>query len=314
MQTVVEIKFDAADVPGGADAILSRGQCEKEVVKVARYEVLGRIDVTLRFDENDARVPKVLALLADASATAWVDRRDIYTEDDLQAARLLEVSGWWAATTSRGLDFGTTYDRSQACLACGTGVRQTSPLISGGDDMRKVDKHRIAGTSDNDLLVRDTDVERLIAAKVTGANFWPAYFKEKSGNVTELRWQQALIESVLPPMAASSYLDHKGVCPTCGRGGFTTMMNQPTRLVYRAEDLANVQDFNLTWESFGEFGRTIIDGIIGGERWSRPWILVTPKVMNLLRGKTKKELKYQGCDFIPIWIEGEADQPKSPSR
>jgi len=305
MQTVVEIEFDAADVPGGADAILSRGQCEKEVVKIARYEVLGRIDVTLRFDDNDARVPKILALLADASATAWIDRRDIYTEDDLQAARLLQVSEWSASTMSRGLEFGTTYDRSQACLTCGTGVRQTSPLILGGDDMRRVDKHRVAGTYDNDLLVRDTDVERLITAKVTGANFWPAYFKAKSGEVSELRWQQALIESVLPPMAASSSLDRSGICTACNRGGFAIVLHQPERIVYRADDLAQIQDFNLTWESFGEFGRTVVDGILGGERRPHPWILVTPKVMNLLRGKTKKEQKYQGCDFIPIWIEGE---------
>jgi hypothetical protein len=313
MQTVVEIEFDAADVPGGADAILSGGQCEKEVAKVARYEVLGRIDVTLRFDDNDARIPKVLALLADASATAWVDRRDIYTEDDLQAARLLFVSRWWKSVAAGGLEYGTTYDRSQACPQCGTGARQTSPLVIGDDDMRTVDKHRVAGSSNLDLLVRDTDVERLIAAQVTGANFWPACFKAKSGNVTELRWQQAVIESVMPPLAASSSLDRKGVCPTCGRGGFTNMMNQPARLVYRAQDLANIQDFNLTWELFGDFGKTE-DGGIRGLRWSHPWVLVTPKVMNLLRGKTKKELKYQGCNFIPIWIEGEADQPKSPSR
>ncbi|MBK9261724.1 MAG: hypothetical protein IPM54_18225 [Polyangiaceae bacterium] len=308
MQTVVEIQFDAADISGGADAILGPSQCEKEVVKIAHYKILGRIDVTLQLDNNDARVPKLLALLADAGAKAWINRNDIYTEDELQAARLLFVSNWIDASAWGGPRFGTTYDMSQACPTCATGARQTSPLIVGDIELRTVEKHRVASTNHADLLIRDTDVERLIAANITGAVFWPASVKRKSGEISELRWQQAVIEHVMPPMAASSYLDRKGVCPTCHRGGFTGVSDQPLRITYRAEDLANIHDFNRTWEWLGEYGTT--EEEVQQGRWSHPGVLVTPKVMNLLRAKTKKEAKYQGCDFIPVWLEDEKhEQP-----
>ena len=73
--------------------------------------------------------------------------------------------------------------------------------------------------------------------------------------------------------------------------------------MYRREDLANIQDVNLTWEWFGEppWYSEGAGMMMGGSQC--PLVLVTPKVMNLLRGKTKKEQKYQGCRFIPIWIE-----------
>jgi hypothetical protein len=82
-------------------------------------------------------------------------------------------------------------------------------------------------------------------------------------------------------------------------------MGDPSRFVYRREDLANIQDVNLTWEWFGEppsYSEGL--GFMVG-RWPLPCVLVTPKVMNLLRAKTKKEAKYQGCAFTPIWIEDE---------
>lgn len=39
MQTIVEIQFDAYDIPGGSDAILGPTHCEKDVVKVAHYKM-----------------------------------------------------------------------------------------------------------------------------------------------------------------------------------------------------------------------------------------------------------------------------------
>jgi hypothetical protein len=302
MKTVTTIGFDACDIPGGEEAILGPFQCGPDVAKVNKFRLgsINHIKVEITLDERDERIPKIIQLLAEHREEPWIYRRDIHAEDDLQAARLLQLSGWWESSAPGGLKFGTTYDRSQACPTCGTGVRQTSPLVIGGDDLRTVDKHRVAGSHDNDLLVRDTDVEKLVAANVTGALFWPASFKAKSGEVTELRWQQAIIESVMPPMAASSSLDRKGVCPRCHRGGYTAVFRQPDRLFYRLEDLANAKDFNLSWEWFGDFRK---EGEMQRELWPQPLILVTPKVMNLLRGKTKKEQKYQGCDFIPIWVE-----------
>ncbi len=208
---------------------------------------------------------------------------------------------------------GVTYDQSQMCPMCLTGVRQASPLIVNGSEMLKANKHRVSSTSYNTLLVRDTDVETLIAAGVTGVNFWPVTAKYKSGATGEIRWQQAVIENVLPPMAPSTGLDEALKCPTCGRGRLRAVDGKRSpHITFRREALNNSCDFNLSWEWFGPFGNYAQDTSAHGVDGVRPapWVFVTPKVMNLLRGKTKKEQNYQGCGFFPIWIDDGDGVPK----
>ena len=308
MKTIVEIQFGAHRIPGGVDAILGPSGCGKDVVKIHEYTLtdIDHIDVTLTLDEKDPRLPKVLALLAPHGEDDWVHREDIYTEDELQAAPLLVMF----STQADSAMGWTTYDESKACPKCGTGVRQTSPLHIVRRDVKLIEKLRVAFTIENDVLVQDVHVERLLAAGITGALFWPIYADNKAGELEELRHQQAFIEHVMPPMSAKSSLNRKQVCPDCQRGWYTQVMDYPTRFVYRREDLVKIQDFNVTWEWFGE-PEWYSEGagtMMQGPR--HPWVLVTPKVMNLLRGKTKKEQKYQGCGFTPIWIEDDKhEQP-----
>lgn len=306
MKTMLDIDFHAADLPGGADAILGPSGCEKDVVKIQDYTVndVRSILVKITLDETDPRVAKVLALLDDYGKQRWVDRWDVYTEDELQRAPLVRLNLWWDPTVLAV----TTYDESNACPKCKTGARQTSALHTAYSEIKGVEKLRVAGTTDNDVLVYDVDVERLLAAGVTGALFWPIYAKNKAGDDEETRRQQVFIDHVMPPMSAKSLLDRSQVCSDCGRGWFTHFVNYPFRVVYRREDLTNIQDFNLTWEWFGEHRPVNEHGLGGGAH--SPIVLVTPKVMNLLRGKTKKEQKYQGCGFAPIWIEDDThDKP-----
>ncbi len=310
MKTTIEIRFHATDLPGGADAILGPSGCGPDVVKLIKYtwEEIGGIEhpgvkVEITLDETDPRVSKVFALLAEhGEEPSWVHRDDVYTEDELQAAPLLVLCPWGDKTVL-GV---STYDMSNACPRCGTGERQTSPLDVSRGDLKKVEKRRIAGTIDGRILVHDVDVEPLLAAGVTGALFWPVYDKRPTGEIEELRWQQMCIEHVMPPMSPKSLLDRKHVCPDCRRGCFTHVSDYPLRFVYRREDLTNIQDVNLTWEWFGDGMGLTQDGV--WKEWARtpdPFVLVTPKVMNLLRAKTKKEAKHQGCEFVPIRIEGE---------
>ena len=311
MKTNIEIRFDASDLPGGADAILGPSGCGKDVVEIQEYTIVDahtiKVDVTL--DEKDPRVHKVLGLLADFGAEPWITRSDVYTEDELQSAPLLVFSRT-GPSASAGPEYGTTYDTSQACPKCGTGIRQTSDLIIDREDLKEIAKFRVAGTTDGDRLVHDVDVERLLAAGVTGALFWPVYAKSKAGDLEELRHQQVFTEHVMPPMSPKSFLDRTNACPDCGRGWCTHVRNEPVRFVYRREDLANIQDFNVTLEWFGEppYYFEPLGRMIQGP--GHPWVLVTPKVMNLLRGKTKKEQKYQGCRFTPVWVEDDThDKP-----
>lgn len=306
MKTVVEIKFGGHLLArGDADSILGPSQCGPDVVKKKEYtwEDFGGVerpgvDVEITLDDKDPRVQKVLGLLAEHGNEPWVYRRDIYTEDELQAAPLLIIS---SSEADSALAW-TTYDESKACPKCGTGVRQTSPLHIVRQDLKRMEKLRVAFTVENDVLVQDVHVERLLAAGVTGALFWPVY-ANKAGVLEELRHQQLFVEHVMPPMSPKSFLDRKRVCPDCHRGWFLHVAMNPLRVVYRREDLANTQDVNMTWERFGEPPSDSEHGLGGGPQYTR--VLVTPKVMNLLRGKTKKDAKYQGCRFRPIWIEDE---------
>lgn len=300
MKTVVDIQFNALNVPGGVDAIIARCQCADAIVNVVNSEALGRIDVNIVLDETDERLAEVLALLVTNGENGWILRRDIYTENDLQAAPLLLVFGWPRYLAATGPSYGTTYDMTSACPRCGTGARQTSPLIIDDDDVKAIEKVRIAASNYGDRIIRDVDAEKIAAASLPGLSFWPIYAKKKNGVQVELRHQQIFAQHIMPPLAASSLLDRTNVCPTCRRGCFSHVSFQPRRLAYRQHDLANIQDVNLTWECFGDPAPSPEEALAG--RWPIPYTLITPKVMNLLRN-TGKQVKYQGVDFIPIWID-----------
>ena len=66
----------------------------------------------------------------------------------------------------------------------------------------------------------------------------------------------------------------------CQRGGFLDVYRYPLRFVYRAKDIADIADINVTWEWFGETKQTSSST---GVRFYHPYTLVTPKVMNIFR-------------------------------
>lgn len=308
MKTVVFIWFKVDTMAELTDRYLGPAQCGPDVAKVEEYKYGGGkigLDIEIKLDEGDERIAKVCALLTQHGEYHSSVRRDIYTEEDLQNAPLLQLTGGgdYDNVAFAGPHFGTTYDSSNACKQCGAGVRQTSGLVIDGDDERNIEKTRMAFTTHGGTLVHDVDGEKLVNAKFTGFHVWPIQSLRKNGTKVELRREQVLVENVLPPMAPSSLLDRSEVCPVCKRGRFNGLSFDPTRFVYRAEDLKNIQDFNLTWECFGSSARTPEEAL--SYNWPKPALLVTPRVMNFFRGKTKKEKKYQGCDFTPVWIEGE---------
>ena len=306
MKTIAFIRFKSHSTMAElTDLYLGPAQCGPDVAKVEKYEY-GKdgvgLDIEIKLDDGDERIAKVCALLTQHGEYHAVRREDFYTEEELQNAPLLELdTGWYENVVSAGPRNGTTYDVSNACKQCGTGARQTSGVIIRGEDERRIEKMRVAFTYHGDFLVHDVDGEKLVNAKFTGFNLWPIQSVQKNGTKVELRREQVLVENVMPPMAPSAILDRREVCPVCKRGRFNFLTFDPSRLVYRAEDLKNIQDFNLTWECFGSSAKTPEEALAGN--WPTPMRLVTPQVMNFLRGKTKKEKKYQGCDFTPIWIE-----------
>ncbi len=308
MKTVVFIWFKVDTMAELTDLYLGPAQCGPDVAKVEEYKYgKGKVglDVEIKLDDGDERIAKVCALLTQHGEHHSTRREDIYTEEELQNAPLLELGGGgdYDNVAHAGPHYGTTYDVTNACKQCGTGVRQTSGVIIRGEDERRIEKTRVAFTTHGGFLVHDVDGEKLVNAKFTGFNLWPIQSLQKNGTKVELRREQVLIENVMPPMAPSAILDRREVCPVCKKGRFNHLPFDPTRFVYRAEDLKNIQDFNLTWECFGSYAKSLEQAL--ESYWPRPSILVTPRVMNFFRGKTKKEKKYEGVSFTPVWIEGQ---------
>jgi hypothetical protein len=98
-------------------------------------------------------------------------------------------------------------------------------------------------------------------------------------------------------MSPKSSFDHSHTCKTCQRGGIRKVSYQPFRFVYRRQDLADIRDFNLTWEWFGPFE---FNGKVSQARFPSPYVLVTPKVMNIFR-----EAGVKTFQWWPIWVDEE---------
>lgn len=85
-------------------------------------------------------------------------------------------------------------------------------------------------------------------------------------------------------------LDEQYLCKTCKRGGRRRFSTNP----YREEDLVGLQDFNLTWEWFGEFWPEDKEKNRPAKR-PDSHLLVTPKVMNIIR-----EAGVKAFDWTPV--------------
>lgn len=308
MKTTCYIKIACAHwLPGGAATILDPvGLTEKE----AKTDVwpTGRIDVDITLDENDPRVPQILALLALYKDEPSLRRRDVYTEDELQAAPLLVVCPDGSKVCDGGPSQGTSYDMSKACGYCCAGARQTSDMFIDGDDLKTIKNMKLASTYYDDLLLDETMADKLMAAKPSGLSLRNVFANMKDGSKLQLKRKQLIAEHTMPPMAPSSLLSREGMCAVCKRGGIVPMYGEPTRFVYRSEDLVGIQDVNFTWEWIGQIRE--FDGDMTNALFPYPHFLVTPKVMNLLRASKRS----QEVEFVPIWIEGQGDARAKPAH
>lgn len=283
MYTKFVVSFGAHRIPGGLEAILGPSGCSDVSVKIDEWDFQGihKIDVDLELDDGDPRIPKLLETLQAYGEGDSYRRKDVYTEDDLQAARLLVMAARQEVTVFGGQGFRETeYDMSNACDTCGTGVRQTSPLLIEASGVSKIKGFLAAATCYFDFFVKDKMVKRLDKAGVTGFTLQDVYSRRKNGETITLPRKQIVANHILPPMHPSASLERKKVCPMCQRGGFSFLGENPVRFVYRAQDVADIADINVTWEWFGETKRTSSST---GVRFSYPRMLVTPKVMNIFR-------------------------------
>lgn len=303
MRTVVRMCFDVSDVSGSPQQFLALAGVGQDVARVDDTPVLGVLDAWVTMEESDPRVERLKGLLRRHSMT-WLEwHEDEHTSEEMERARLIFLHPTWSVPIQGGMPWGTTFDLTGACPSCATGCRQTSAWFIDGEEVSKMEDHRVFESNWN-LLVDEGIALALEDAAVTGLSFRSVYAVMPDKRQVKLRWRQLCAENQLPPMSPNStgflriaQSDQIRPCDLCKRNGYLPTRDAPTRPVYRASDLRGALDINTTWENFWgsgidreDFRRSVL---------SRPWLIAGPKVYRILRdaGVTTE------LDFYPIRVE-----------
>jgi hypothetical protein len=259
--------------------------------------VLRQVEVWVTLDDTDPRLPVLLQLLKQ-HGESWLElRRDRYTDEELDRARLLIMQSKNDDEVFGGPRLGTKYDLGGACSVCGAGARQTSALLIDGEEVPKLEGLRATSTYYSDIIVDDRLAEELEGIGATGLSFRSVYAVMPDKRQIKLRWRQLCAAHTLPPISPrSTGIERRDGCTSCGRSGFFTRMDDPPRLAYRARDLDGVEDVNTTWEWFGDWK---FDGNVSEALFPYPWFLVTPKVWRVFR-----DAGVTSFDWLPIRVEG----------
>lgn len=297
MRTEIRILFDGNDIPGGPQAVLGPARCGPDVATVEDVPVLRQVDVWVTLEEADSRVPVLLQLLGQHGADWSEWHRDSYTEEELDSARLLLMHPNRQCEIDGGAKWGTTYDLSAGCPACGTGARQTSAVfVDGSEELRELAGHRAGATYHNHYLVEEGIAAELESIGATGLSFHSVYAVMPDRRQVKLRWRQLSARRTLPPMSPrTTGLTRNRVCEVCRRNGYFRTNEAPTRIVYRASDLRDAEDVNLSWENywFATLKPELRDSLL-----SAPWLLVTPKVRRVFR-----DAGVTTFDWLPVRVE-----------
>jgi hypothetical protein len=296
MRSEIRIRFAANHVPGGAEAILGPARCGPDVATIAGAPVLKQLDVHVTLEETDPRAAVLLSLLRE-HAVDWSEWHvDSYTEEEQGSARLLVMHPNRRCEIDGGVEWGTTYDLSGACQACGTGARQTSAVFVDGDHVADLEGHRAGATYHGHILVDEGLAAELESLGATGLSFRGVYAVTRDGRQVKLRWRQMCAARTLPPMSPrTSGLARERMCEVCRRNGYFRMDEEPTRVVYRASDLLEAEDVNVSWEHqwFAVLEPELRESLL-----SWPWLLVTPKVRRVL-----VDAGVTSFDWLPIRLE-----------
>jgi len=248
------------------------------------------------FESGDVRVSQLLSFIRSEGLRVTEAITYKYSDDELRKFPLLELSVDRdpIATDS---DFGTTYDMSNACSQCGTGAVQTSPLMLPLQGLPR--KAKLTLGTRFEILVGPILHQALVASQVTGLELRQALFYR---NREPLPWWQFISTYEMPRMSKASKNLTRIVrpgwgCTTCNRDMHVSTGIEPLDLVYDAAgvDIGLVPDVVHTWECWG---RSVLKDdpvrqLVRG--FATPWILVKPKVFDILR-----PFKLGDLDFSPV--------------
>lgn len=296
MRSVVHVRFHSNHIPGGAETVLGMARCGPDVATVEDVPVLRHIAVKVTLDRTDPRLPVLRQLLEQYGESGLEIHEDVFSEHELDSARLLVVQPNRECEIDGGVEWGMTYDLSAACPACGTGASQTSAAFVDGDQLAELEGNRAGATWHSHLLVDDGIAADLTALGPTGLFFRSVYAVMPDKRQVKLRWKQLCANRTLPRMSVrTTGLERERPCEVCGRNGYCGTWKEPRRIVYRASDLACADDVNMSWENSGF---AILKPDLRESLLSCPWMLVTPKVRRVFR-----DAGVTSFDWLPIRLE-----------
>ncbi len=239
----------------------------------------------------------MLLKLLEQHGVQWTELHvDRYTEEELDGARLLLMHPNRQCEIDGGVEWGMTYDLSGACPACGTGGRQTSAVFLDGKQLSELQGQRAGATYHGHVLVDEGLAAELESLHASGVSFRPVYAVMPDKRQVRLRWRQLCANRTLPPMSPKTTgLARERVCEVCKRNGYFRTNEAPTRIVYRASDLHDAEDVNVSWEHqwFAALEPDLRDSLL-----SWPWLLVTPRVRRVFR-----DAGVTSFDWLPIRVE-----------
>jgi hypothetical protein len=253
------------------------------------------------FDADDPRLKSLRDTLR-SEGFRWTENIvHEYTDTELRQFPLLWVSlDLDPVGLERSTGFETQYDLSMACPRCGTGARQTSPLMLPLNQLPK--KGDLILGPRFKFLAGPRLRQALIDADVTGLELRQALSHR---NQEPLPWWQMYSEYEMPKM--SKKIKNLGRetkpgwgCPVCERDMHVRTNREPLEFLYdrNSVDPQALPDIVHTWECWG---RSILNDdpmrdLVRG--FATPFTLVKPKVFEIF-----KNFKIKDMDFVPVRIE-----------
>lgn len=237
------------------------------------------------FEEDDGRLAALKELLA-RERVDWFERVDVsYSERELQSAPLLRMMVLSEPLEGGGCAYGTTFDLSTGCVACGAGAIQTSALMLATADAQFNGPIVAAGC--DSVVVNEGVANALRNARVSGIELRQT---RVSGTGDLLPLWQILPSYTMPRMSLRSRGIFRDVSPGCGctvckRDMYAERIAEPVQIVYDQESLeqGTLPDVAQTWECFSRSVITSDPARDLEKRIAHGLLLVRPRVRDVLR-------------------------------
>lgn len=242
----------------------------------------------IALDAESEELPRLQQAFDDAGIEFFARREHDYTGAELRSFRLLSLFVTSAEKGLGGPSFGTTFELADACPACGTGARQSSPLLLDGRETPP--RGSLFQTLDSEILVSSPVAEALHNSRLSGLSLQQARDRRTGEPIP---WHQLLVAYELPPWHPDTVgFEQEHQCPECRRDGHFHTVGHPLEIAYPAAALEEAPDVAWTCE---RFGNSVLREDFSESHFAAPQLLVSPRVREVLADSGVRNV-----DFLPV--------------